>query len=38
MIEPMTKPMIKNIHDQLVGRAGWMQVPSAESRRPTCPS
>jgi hypothetical protein len=38
MIEPMTKPMIKNIHDQLVGRAGRMQVPGAKSRRPTCPS
>ena len=37
MIKPMTKPT-KKVHDQLVGRAGWMQVPGAESRRPTCPS
>jgi len=34
----MIEPMIRNIHDQLVERAGRMQVSGAETRRPTCPS
>jgi hypothetical protein len=28
--------MTKNVHDQLVGRAGRMRVSGAETRRPTC--
>jgi hypothetical protein len=38
MTKPMIKPMNKNVHDQLVGRAGRMRVSGAETRRPTCPS
>jgi len=38
MTKPMIKPMIKNVHDQPVGRAGRMRVSGAETRRPTCPS
>ena len=34
----MIKPMNKNVHDQLVGRADRMRVSGAETRRPTCPS
>jgi hypothetical protein len=34
----MTEPITEKVHDQLVERAGRMQVPGAKTRRPTCPS